>query len=354
MGVCGDADGKANMMKAGIILADKILTVSPTYARELRLPEYGMGLEDDIDARGADMAGILNGVDESVFDPGTDAGIAENYTADDPSGKMACKTALLSECGLSGTAAGTHPLICMIGRMTAQKGLDIVCLSAEAILGGSDAMLVILGSGEVTYEDYFRGLALKYPKRVFVRIGYDEVLAHRLYAGADFLLMPSLFEPCGLAQMIAQRYGTLPIVRRTGGLADSVSPFRRSMTGGNVQGAGMFDANSPAAVGNVTPVASGAPQTSGTPQIAVAPQMPTAVGTVAHATSAAPQTPPPDCFAFSEFTGNELTKAVMLALEVYRNKSLLEKMRENAMRRDNGFTHAAMPYLELYQKLIVG
>ena len=217
-----ELDGCANFLKAGCVFADRINTVSPTYAEEIRTPYYSERLDGILSARAHELSGILNGIDATVFDPATDTGIAANYSASDPSGKAACKRALISELGLS-IGEGT-PIVAMVTRMTAQKGFDLVeCVLDE--LMGQDMAFVLLGTGDAVYEDFMRGAEWRHKGRVCAYIGYDEALSHRVYAGADMLLMPSSFEPCGLSQMIAMRYGTLPIVRETGGLKDSVQPY---------------------------------------------------------------------------------------------------------------------------------
>ena len=217
-----ELDGCANFLKAGCVFADRINTVSPTYAEEIRTPYYSERLDGILSARAHEMSGILNGIDATVFDPAHDAGIAQNYSAEDLSGKAACKRALMEELGLS-VGEGT-PIVAMVTRMTAQKGFDLVeCVLDE--LMDQDMAFVLLGTGDAEYENFMRGAEWRHKGRVCAYIGYDEALSHRVYAGADMLLMPSGFEPCGLSQMIAMRYGTLPIVRETGGLKDSVQPY---------------------------------------------------------------------------------------------------------------------------------
>ena len=219
-----ELDGCANFLKAGCVFADRINTVSPTYAEEIRTPYYSERLDGILSARAHELSGILNGIDATVFDPATDPGIAANYTAGDRSGKAACKRALIEELGLA-IGEGT-PIVAMVTRMTAQKGFDLVeCVLDE--LMGEDMAFVLLGTGDAEYENFMRGAEWRHKGRVCAYIGYDEALSHRIYAGADMLLMPSGFEPCGLSQMIAMRYGTLPIVRETGGLKDSVQPYNQ-------------------------------------------------------------------------------------------------------------------------------
>jgi starch synthase len=210
--------GKLSFMKAGLVYSSKITTVSPNYAREICTPEFGCGLDGVIRDRAGDLSGILNGVDYAVWNP-ADARIARAYSVDDLSGKKVCKRSLQLEFGLSTEARG--PLFAVVSRLTSQKGMDIL-LAALADLLQEDAQLAVLGTGEGDLEAGFRYAASVHPDRVAVCIGYDESMSHRFMAGADVLLVPSRFEPCGLTQLYALRYGTLPLVRRVGGLADTV------------------------------------------------------------------------------------------------------------------------------------
>jgi starch synthase len=211
--------GQLSFMKAGLQFADRITTVSPTYAREITTHEFGCGLEGVIRARGADVSGILNGIDTEIWDPAADSAIAERYDAERPQGKLACRRALQAELGLA--ADDDALLVAVVSRLTAQKGLDLV-LSALPELLAQGVQLAVQGTGEPALEAAFRMAAQAHPARVQVRIGYDEARAHRLVAGADAILVPSRFEPCGLTQMYGLRYAALPIVRRVGGLADTV------------------------------------------------------------------------------------------------------------------------------------
>ena len=210
--------GKISFMKAGLVFSKKITTVSPTYAREIRTPEFGCGLEGVLRDRGNDLSGILNGVDYSVWNS-EDPAIAKPYSAENLKGKKACKLALQSELGLSKESEG--PLFAVVSRLTSQKGMDLL-LAALPDLLREGAQLAVLGTGDGDLEAGFRYAAAANPDRVAVNIGYDEELSHRFIAGADVLLVPSRFEPCGLTQLYALRYGTLPLVRRVGGLADTV------------------------------------------------------------------------------------------------------------------------------------
>lgn len=211
-----------NLARAGLACADMVNTVSPTYARELRDPAFGIGVSDLIRERGSDVWGILNGLDYDFWNPATDANLdpADGYTTYEPgdaAGKAQCKAALQAQMGLP--RRPDVPIIAMVTRLDAQKGLDLV---RDVLPQVSDAQWVILGTGVPEYESFFERQAAA-RENVAAEIGFDEPLAHRIYAGADIFLMPSRFEPCGLGQMIALRYGTIPVVRKTGGLADTVS-----------------------------------------------------------------------------------------------------------------------------------
>ncbi len=211
--------GQFSFLKAGLKFASRITTVSPTYAREICTPEFGSGLDGVIRARGASVSGILNGVDPAVWDPATDAGIAARYSASDLTGKPRCKAALQQALGLAVDPAA--PLFGVVSRLTSQKGLDLV-LGALPELLARGAQLAVQGSGDVTVEHALSQAMAHHPGRVAVRLGYDEAFAHQMMAGADAMLVPSRFEPCGLTQLYALRYGTVPVVRRVGGLADTV------------------------------------------------------------------------------------------------------------------------------------
>ncbi len=210
--------GKVNFMKAGLHYADRITTVSPSYAREIQTAEFGFGMDGLLRSRAGALRGILNGIDRTVWNPECDRLIAANYSSAEPAGKAACKEALRTECGLD---AATGPVFAVISRLTAQKGLDLLPAVLPALVEGG-GQLVLLGTGEPGLEADLQALAKRYPGAVSVRIGYDEALAHRIVAGSDVILVPSRFEPCGLTQMYGLAYGALPLVRRVGGLADTV------------------------------------------------------------------------------------------------------------------------------------
>lgn len=216
--------GGVNFLKGGVYHATRLTTVSPTYAREILRPEFGFGLDPVIRHRAADLEGILNGVDGDDWNPSRDTQIPARYNADDLSGKVRCKTELQRELGLE-AAPGTA-LIGVVSRLWDQKGLDLAVEPLRARLRAGELQLVLLGSGDRALESAYLGLAAEFPNRAAVRIGYDNRLAHRIEAASDFFLMPSRFEPCGLNQLYSMTYGTLPIVRRTGGLADTVDGWQ--------------------------------------------------------------------------------------------------------------------------------
>ena len=217
---CMEFFGKVNLMKGGIYFSDAVSTVSRSYAREIQTPELGFGLDAFLRGHARLVTGIVNGVDYAEWNPETDLLVAQNYSADDLSGKRECKRALLAEYGLDADNMD-RPLIGMISRMVPQKGFDLVAeIAAE--LPKLDLAMAVLGSGDPAYQAVFAGLAAAYPGRFAVRTGWDEALAHRVEAGADMFLMPSHYEPCGLNQIYSLRYGTIPIVHATGGLNDTI------------------------------------------------------------------------------------------------------------------------------------
>lgn len=214
-------DGCINFMKGAIECADKVTTVSPSYADEILDPWYSHGLDSILNERRYKLSGILNGIDTVGYDPATDKCIKANFSADNVSGKKIDKEALQKEMGLP-VKPGV-PVIGMVTRLVSHKGLDLVKGILDELLATSEMQLVVLGSGDYEYESYFRWIAEKYPDKVGLRIGFVPELARKIYAGADMFLMPSKSEPCGLSQMVALRYGTVPIVRETGGLRDSIT-----------------------------------------------------------------------------------------------------------------------------------
>lgn len=237
--------GQLSFMKAGLKYARRITTVSPTYAHEIATHEFGCGLDGVIRGRGADVSGILNGVDGGVWDPASDSSLAARYSSQDLAGKSRNKAALQKEVGLE--AKPLAPLFGVVSRLTAQKGLDLVLAALPALLR-SGAQLVVQGTGDPVLEAAFTAAAFAHPSQVAVRIGYDEAFAHRLIGGSDLIMVPSRFEPCGLTQLYGLRYGTLPLVRRVGGLADTVvDADEAAVKAGRATGF-VFDAATPAAL----------------------------------------------------------------------------------------------------------
>ena len=274
-----------NYMLGALRYADAITTVSPTYANEIQTPEFGEGLDGVLRERSYALQGILNGIDVAGFDPATDKRIAANYTVEDRSGKAVCKAKLQEELGLE--VRDDRPLMVMVTRLTRQKGLDLVMYALDRILAGG-VQVAVLGTGDRDYEDGLRYFQDKYPGTMAARIEFDPALSQRMYAAADMFLMPSKFEPCGLSQIIAMRYGTLPIVRETGGLKDTVIPYNE-FTG---EGTG---------------------------------------------------------FSFSNFNGNEMGDAVFRAARLFwDNREAWDQLVTQAMSQDFSWTRSADKYLDLY------
>ena len=223
--------GSLNLMKGGLYNCTKITTVSPTYANEIRTPEYGCGLDGVLRFRGADLIGIINGVDTDAWNPQTDEFIAANYSLSDMKGKSACKKALQKRLGLDVSAK--KPVFGVVSRLYSQKGLDLLARIAGELVGHMDIQIAILGTGEHWLENAFSDLTAKFPGKISAYIGFDNELAHQIEAGSDFFIMPSRFEPCGLNQMYSMIYGTLPIVRATGGLEDTVDQYSESTGSGD-------------------------------------------------------------------------------------------------------------------------
>lgn len=274
-----------NYMLGALRYADAITTVSPTYANEIQTPEFGEGLDGVLRERSYALQGILNGIDVAGFDPATDKRIAANYTVEDRSGKAVCKAKLQEELGLE--VRDDRPLMVMVTRLTRQKGMDLVMYALDRILAGG-VQVAVLGTGDRDYEDGLRYFQDKYPGTMAARIEFDPALSQRMYAAADMFLMPSKFEPCGLSQIIAMRYGTLPIVRETGGLKDTVQPYNE-FTG---EGTG---------------------------------------------------------FSFSNFNGDEMGDAVFRAARLFwDNREAWDQLVTQAMSQDFSWTRSADKYLDLY------
>ena len=236
--------GQLSFMKAGLLFADHVTTVSPNYAREITTPEFGCGLDGVIRGRDGAVTGVLNGIDDEVWNPAADPAIAERYDAERPGGKARCRAALQRELGLQ--EDGQSLLVAVVSRLTAQKGLDLVLAALPELLRGG-AQFAVQGTGEPALEAAFSMAMESHPGRIHVHVGYDEARAHRLIAGADAIAVPSRFEPCGLTQLYGLRYGTLPIVRRVGGLADTVVDAAAPALADRSATGFAFDAATPAA-----------------------------------------------------------------------------------------------------------
>jgi starch synthase len=226
-------NGSVNAMKTGIMFADKVTTVSPNYAQEIRYPYFSEGMQDVLNHRAADLVGILNGVNYDEWNPEVDENIYAKYNADTIATKRYNKHKFLKENGLKDSDDLDLPLVGMITRLTEQKGIDLVMNKIELAIATNQFRFTLLGSGNVEYEEFFHFLAAKYPGKAVIYIGYNEQRSHLVFAASDFLLIPSRFEPCGLTQLYALKYGTIPIVRMTGGLADTVHEYNYASAEGN-------------------------------------------------------------------------------------------------------------------------
>jgi len=281
--------GNINFVKGSLLFADKITTVSPAYAKEIMSPEQGFALEGVLQQRASDVVGILNGVDYGQWNPATDRFLAKNYTDSNLTDKRVCKKTLQRTIGLPEEPG--VPVIGMISRLTSQKGFDLVEKAFDKMMA-ENLQLVLLGSGESRYEEFFKDAARRYPNRVAVRIGFDEALAHQIEAGADIFLMPSLYEPCGLNQMFSLKYGTIPIVRAVGGLKDTVEDFNEEMRTGTG-------------------------------------------------------------FVFGPYETEALLEALHRALTVFEQKQGWTALRRRAMSQDFSWERSAQAYSDLYQELLL-
>ncbi len=278
--------GFVNLLKGGLVYSDYLTTVSRKYAEEIQTPEYGHGLDGVARSRADRLVGILNGVDYTAWNPEKDRLVAVTYSAKDLSGKQVCKQDLLEVFGLPQEHLG-RPVIGIVSRFADQKGFDLIAEKAHELMR-EDLVLVVLGTGERKYEDLFRALAAAYPGRVGVKIAYDNALAHKVEAGADMFLMPSRYEPSGLNQMYSLKYGTVPIVRATGGLDDSIEPFD-----------------------------------------------------LEHGTGTG--------FKFKEYTGEALLFAVRQALHHYMDERIWKRIQLNGMAKDFSWKTPAAEYAKLYE-----
>ena len=280
-----ELNGCADYLKAGCVFADRINTVSPSYAEEIRTPYFAEGLEGILNARTKSLTGILNGIDREFFNPETDPVLPERYTFAKREGKAVCKQRLQAYMGL--TQRPDVPLFAMVTRMTEQKGFDLVACVLDDMMCREDMQFMLLGSGDEHFEKFMAAAEKRYPGKLCAYIGYKEELSHLVYAGSDFFLMPSRFEPCGLSQMIAMRYGSVPVVRETGGLRDTVIPYNRFPDTGNG-------------------------------------------------------------FSFVNFDAWEMRDAMRLAMACYRDEEVMENLIGNAMKTEFGFEHAAEEYARHY------
>jgi starch synthase len=282
--------GKVNLLKAGLVFSGILSTVSPTYSREIQSREFGHGIEGILQARRGDLFGIVNGVDYRQWDPAHDLHLLHPYDRRHIEGKRVCKLALQKECKLPMTGA---PVVGMITRLTAQKGMDLVLEVMDELMR-LDIQFVILGTGDPDIQWSLQQAMQRYPDKLSVHLTFDEALAHRIEAGADIFLMPSRYEPCGLNQLYSLRYGTIPIVRKTGGLADTVV----DATPSNIESE-------------------------------------TATG-----------------FMFETASGHALLTSLQLALQLFKDRSLWERMMKAAMAADYSWDQSAREYIKLYEKAI--
>ncbi len=280
--------GEFSFLKTGLVFSDSITTVSPTYSKEIQTPEHGFRMDGVLRHRQADLHGILNGVEYEIWDPEIDSHIPKNYSISFPTGKKECKSALLKKLNLNPDLK--KPLFCMITRLSSQKGIKLIVEILPWLLK-QKANFVMLGSGEQDFENFFSDKSQEYPNNVSCTLGFNEKLAHEILAGSDFLFMPSLYEPCGLTQMYALRYGTVPIVRAVGGLKDTIKPF---------------DYQSGEGTG----------------------------------------------FLFHSFELKYLIQAVQLALFSYKDRGLWRQLVKNGMSQDNSWTHSAKLYESLYNDIL--
>ncbi|MGH7260502.1 MAG: glycogen synthase GlgA [Nitrospiraceae bacterium] len=281
--------GQVNLLKGGLVLADLLTTVSPTYSREIQTPEHGFGLDGVLRERKDRLTGVVNGIDVEVWNPATDPHVPARYSASDLAGKRRCKEELQRELALP---VRDVPLLAVISRFTSQKGLDLVAAALPELMW-LDVQVALLGTGDPALELQFQSFHMRYPGKLGVRIGFDDVLAHAIEAGADLFLMPSRYEPCGLSQLYSLRYGTVPIVRKTGGLADTVVAYTpRTAADGSATG-----------------------------------------------------------FAFQEATPEALLTTILLALRVYANRTEWEALMQAGMATDVSWAKSATAYTVLYRRL---
>ncbi|MGA8110274.1 MAG: glycogen synthase GlgA [Acidobacteriaceae bacterium] len=278
-----------SFLKGGIVYGDRLTTVSPSYAEEIQTPEYGQGMQDALRRRAADLRGILNGVDYSEWNPATDGNIAAHFTAENLDGKAECRRDMLHAFG-AGTVDDRTAVLAIVTRLATQKGMDLVEKALERLLE-ENVVLIALGDGEPYYENLLRSWPSRYGGRVLAKIAYDDTLSHKVKAGADMLLIPSRYEPCGLAQFHAMKYGTIPVVRATGGLADTVEEWN--------------------------------------------PETRTGTG-----------------FRFTDYDADEFLGAIRRALGVFPEKAAWHRLMRNAMAQDYSWPRSAAEYVEVYEQVV--
>jgi starch synthase len=280
--------GKVSFLKGGIVYSDMITTVSRRYAQEIQTTEYGFGLEGVLRSKSSNLVGILNGVDDSEWNPQTDKLIAQNYSVEDLRGKRLCRADLLQQFGLD--AMEDHALIGIVSRFAQQKGFDLIASIADRLMH-DPVQMVVLGTGDTQYEELFRKLARQYPKKFSVKVAYDNAIAHKVEAGADMFLMPSRYEPSGLNQMYSLKYGTVPIVRATGGLDDSIEDWNPATK----QGTG---------------------------------------------------------FKFHSYHGEALYSAVREAVEAFKDREAWCQLMINGMKKDFSWSRSAKEYVRVYERAL--
>jgi starch synthase len=284
--------GQLSFLKAGIIYADGLSTVSPSYAKEIQTEEYGFGLQGLLSKRSHEIHGILNGLDTQEWNPATDPHLGDHYDAKKLAGKAKVKAALQTKLGL--TPAPKTPLLGVVSRLTHQKGLDMLLECAETLINQQHCQIAVLGTGEASFEQGYQALAAEFPGKVGVTIGYNEALSHQMMAGCDIFIMPSRFEPCGLNQMYGLRYGTPPVVTHTGGLADSVTDSNQATISNN-----------------------------------------TATG-----------------FVMPSANTYQLLSAASRAIAYYHDADTWQRIQQNGMNQNLDWTKSAQSYLALYQDLL--
>jgi starch synthase len=305
--------GRISFLKGGINYAEKITTVSPTYAEEIQTPASGFGFDGIIRRRRADLEGILNGIDTSQWDPEHDPFLPSPFSAKDLAGKRVVKAEVLRRFRLPGDAVSLdRPLVGMISRMVDQKGFDLIA-GIVSELPTRDAAFVVLGTGEPRYQDMWRELAARCPERISATIGFDEELAHLIEGGADIFLMPSQWEPCGLNQMYSLRYGTVPVVRGVGGLADTVRDYAP-------------ERSRPRPPTGATGPSEGAPGTTGLPG--------------------------PTGFVFNEYTPEALLQALDRALGLFKDKQQWHALQAAGMKEDHSWDRSAREYVRIYERVL--